>query len=132
MKKEIRHICMAEDDADDFYFFSKILKEINDSIKISWFQTCEDLLRFLMNGSDLPCLIVLDMNMPRMDGHSCLVTIKNEIMLHHIPVIIFSTAGHPDTMNKAKMAGAYKYLLKPHSLNDFRKIVEEILATPIH
>lgn len=112
-------------------FFFEVLKEINSAIKLTWFQTCEDLFVFLMIGSKLPCLIVLDMNMPKMDGQTCLVSIKKELELHHIPVIILSTAGHPTTINTAYKAGAFKYYHKPGSIDEFRKIVSEILAIPI-
>lgn len=131
MKGEIRHICIAEDDPDDFYFFSNALKEINDNIKLTWFQNGEDLLEYLKADKDPPCLIVLDMNMPKIDGQSCLVSIKKELNLPNIPVIIFSTAGQPSTIEMAYQAGANKYLLKPYSLEEFRKTVHEILATPI-
>jgi CheY-like chemotaxis protein len=131
MKGEIRHICMAEDDPDDYYFFSKILNEINDNVKLTWFQTCEDLLLFLKADSDLPSLIILDMNLPRMGGHNCLTAIKKEGNLNHIPVIIFSTAGQPSSIKMAYQAGAHKYMLKPFSLDEFRKIIQEILATPL-
>jgi DNA-binding NtrC family response regulator len=131
MKGGIQHICMAEDDPDDYFLFSEILHEINGAIKLTWFQTCEDLLEFLKTGSNLPCLIVLDMNMPKMDGQTCLISIKKELELHHIPVIILSTAGHPTTINSAYQAGAFKFYHKPGSIDDFRKIVSEILAIPI-
>jgi DNA-binding NtrC family response regulator len=131
MKGGIQHICLAEDDPDDYLFFSDILKEINSAIKLTWFQTCEDLLEFLSTGSDLPCLIVLDMNMPKMDGQTCLMSIKKELELNHIPVIILSTAGRPSTINMAYQAGAYKYYHKPSSIDDLRKVISEILATPI-
>ena len=131
MKGEIRHICIAEDDPDDYYLFSKILKEINSQIKLSWFQTCEDLLAYLKTDHDLPCLIVLDMNMPKIDGQTCLVSIKKDLKLYNTPVIIFSKAGQPSTMNKARQAGAHNYILKPYSLEEFRKIVGQILATPL-
>jgi len=129
--RAIRHICMAEDDPDDHYFFSKVLHEIDNKVKLSWFQTCEDLLQYLNIDSDLPCLIILDMNMPKMGGQSCLLTIKKAINLHHIPVNIFSTAGQPATIKLAIQSGAYKYILKPFSLEEFRDIVREILATPL-
>jgi response regulator RpfG family c-di-GMP phosphodiesterase len=131
MKGEIRHICIAEDDPDDYDFFSNTLKEINSKIKLTWFQTCEDLLTYLKTEKDLPCLIVLDMNMPKMDGQTCLVSIKKELNLLNIPIIIFSTAGHPHIIREAIQAGAHKYLFKPSSLEEFKKIVCEILATPV-
>jgi len=128
---EIKHICMAEDDPDDHYFFSKILYEINENVKLTWFQTCEDLLQYLKTGSDLPSLIVLDMNLPQMGGQACLTTIKNIPELHHIPVIMFSTAGQPATFRMAAQAGAHKYILKPFSLAEFRDIIREMLAIPL-
>ncbi|MBO9204942.1 MULTISPECIES: response regulator [Niastella] len=131
MKGGIQHICLAEDDPDDYLFFSETLKEINSAIKLTWFQTCEELLTFLKTGSELPCLIVLDMNMPKMDGQTCLVSIKKELELSHIPVIILSTAGHLTTINTAYQAGAFKYYHKPGSIDEFRKIITEILTTPI-
>ncbi|AEV98204.1 hypothetical protein A4D02_35245 [Niastella koreensis] len=131
MKVGVQHICLAEDDPDDYFFFSEILREINSEVKLSWFQTCEALLNFLKTGNDVPCLIVLDMNMPKMDGQTCLVSIKKELELHHVPVIILSTAGHPTTINTAYQAGAFKYYHKPGSIEQFRKIISEILATPI-
>jgi len=131
MTGAIQHICLAEDDSDDYLLFSEILHEINSSIKLTWFQTCEDLLEFLKTASNLPCLIVLDMNMPKMDGQTCLVSIKKELELHHIPVIILSTAGHSTTINTAYQSGAFKYYHKPGSIDEFRRIISEILATPI-
>jgi CheY-like chemotaxis protein len=130
MKEEIRHLCLVEDDPDDYYFFAKVLREINENIQLTWFQTAEQLLAFLKTASDLPGLIVLDMNMPKMDGLACLETIKKQETLKHIPVIIFSTAGQLKTYKSAHEAGAHKYLLKPFGLDDFRKIIREMLDTP--
>ncbi|AEV99629.1 hypothetical protein A4D02_27770 [Niastella koreensis] len=101
MKEGIKHICLTEDDPDDYYFFSEVLDELNGDVKLTWFQTCEDLLEYLKAGDNLPCLIVLDLNMPKMDGQTCLVSIKEELALHHIPVIILSTAGYPTTIDQA-------------------------------
>lgn len=131
MKGAIRHICMAEDDPDDYYFFSKVLNEIDSNIKLTWFQSCEDMLQFLKTGQDEPCLIISDMNMPKMDGHACLTALKKEASLHHIPVIIFSTAGQPTLIKMAYEAGAYRYILKPFSLEEFRTIIREILTTTL-
>jgi CheY-like chemotaxis protein len=130
MNEKILHICIAEDDPDDYYLFSRFMKEIDKNVKLTWFKTCEDLLDFLKTGSDLPNLIVLDMNMPKMDGQACLSTIKGKLSLQDIPVIIFSTAGEPTTIKTAYASGALKYYLKPHSIEDYRKIIRQILDVP--
>lgn len=131
MEKTIRHICMAEDDLDDHYMFSTFLQEIDFTIKLTWFQTCELLLEYLKAGSDLPDLIMLDINMPKMDGYTCLQTIKKELNLTHIPVIFLSTANNPSAKNAAYNAGAFKYYGKPFSLVEYRQLINEILATPL-
>lgn len=131
MNRKIEHICLAEEDPDDYLFFSDALKDINSGIKLTWFQSCEDLLTFLRIGNNLLCLIVLDMNMPKTYGQICLESIKKELELNHIPVIILSTAGHPSTIHTAYQAGAFKYYHKPGSIDEIRNIVTEILTTPI-
>jgi len=132
MPGEVLHICMAEDDPDDYYFFSKILREINSSVKLTWFQSCEALLATLKAGVDVPDVIVLDMNMPKMDGQTCLATLKHDLALHHIPVIIFSTAGSPTAIKTAYQTGAFKYIFKPHSVEGLRSVINDILATPLN
>jgi len=123
---------MAEDDPDDYHIFSEFLHEIDSTIKLTWFQTCEALLDFLKPNKDLPDLIVLDMNMPKMDGHTCLVTIKKELNFFHIPVMILSTTNHEATVNRALLAGAFKYYQKPYSLDEYRRIINEMLEIPFN
>lgn len=123
-----QHICIAEDDPDDFYIFSKMLGEISKDTKLTWFTTCEDLLQFLHTGNELPDVIVLDMNMPKMNGQACLTTIKKEAHLLHIPVAILSTGANPTSIKAAYDSGAFKYFVKPHSLTEFKNIIQEILS----
>jgi CheY-like chemotaxis protein len=123
---------MAEDDPDDYHIFSEFLHETDNTIKLNWFQTCEGLLDFLKTSTNLPDLIVLDMNMPKMDGHTCLVSIKKELHFFHIPVMILSTTNHETTVNRALQAGAIKYYQKPYSLDEYRRIIKEMLETPLH
>jgi CheY-like chemotaxis protein len=123
---------MAEDDPDDHHIFSEFLHQIDSTIQLSWFQTCESLLDFLKNGSELPDLILLDMNMPKMDGHTCLVALKKELTFFHIPVMILSTTNHQTTVDEALQAGAFKYYQKPYSLDEYRRIIKEMLETPLN
>jgi CheY-like chemotaxis protein len=85
-------------------------------------------LEYLKKGNELPDIIVMDLNMPKMDGQTCLTTIKKEAHLLHIPVAILSTGNNPKSIKDAYDGGAFKYFVKPYSLTDFKKIIQEILS----
>jgi DNA-binding NtrC family response regulator len=119
---------MTDDDPDDYYLFASVLKEVNDAVKLTWFNTCDGLLDFLKAGDDLPDIIVLDMNMPGNNGNACLLSIKSEARLHHIPVIIYSTSGTPPVVKKAMECGAFNYYVKPTSIILLRELIKELLS----
>ncbi|MBS1564501.1 MAG: response regulator [Bacteroidetes bacterium] len=127
MDHTIRHICMADDDPDDYYLFETALKEVEPDVKLSWFDSCDKLLACLHTGEDLPDIIVLDMNMPGNTGHQCLLTIKREARLLHIPVFIYSTCGTQSTIKKAKECGASNYYVKPPSIQQIKEIIINIM-----
>ena len=127
MKGEIRHICMADDDPDDYLLFYTILKEINDSVQLVWFTNGKELLKHLNSADNLPDLILLDMNMPGHNGDECLQNIKENPQLSHIPVVILSTASSPTALKRVYENGALKYFIKPHSVEGYTKVIEEIL-----
>ena len=126
MGKKIEHIFFADDDADDYFLFSTTLKEIDNSIRLSYFRHCDDLVNGLK--FDLPDIIVLDLNMPCNEGQKCLTYIKRESKLLHIPVIMYSTSGHVEAIEQAYQNGAHKYIVKPNSIEKLRYIVTEIIS----
>ena len=130
MQAGVKHICLADDDPDDYYLFSRTLKEVNNEVAFTWCNSCDKLLTFLLSDSNLPDLILLDWNMPRTDGASCLKKIKQEASLRHIPVIIFSTASTPAAVKTAKEFGAHEYLVKPFTISGLKDIIRDLLNHP--
>jgi CheY-like chemotaxis protein len=131
MPRSIQHICIADDDPDDYFLFKTALSEVNDSVKLNGFSSCAGLLEFLKNTHQLPDLIVLDMNMPVSDGIKCLLAIKKEARLQHIPVVIYSTSDSPDTMRRAKECGAFDYLPKESSFHVTKELIAKLLTIPV-
>ena len=78
MSRTVHHICMADDDLDDYQLFKAALNEVNPSVKLTYFSSCDSLLDYLHTTDSLPDLIVLDINMPGTNGYNCLVSIKAE------------------------------------------------------
>jgi CheY-like chemotaxis protein len=132
MKNTVRHICLADDDSDDYLLFSSSLEDIDKTVQFTWCSTGEKLLNFLKTTAELPDLILLDLNMPTMDGPTCLRQLKADPVFRHVPVVMFSTASSPAIIKEVEEQGALKYILKPHSIAGYKAIINELLAITAH
>jgi Response regulator containing CheY-like receiver, AAA-type ATPase, and DNA-binding domains len=128
MKNAIRHICLADDDSDDYLLFSSSLEDIDNTVQFTWCSTGEKLLEFLRTTTELPDLILLDLNMPTMDGPTCLKKLKADPAFSHVPVVMFSTASSPAIVKQVEENGALKYVLKPHSIAGYKEIILDLLS----
>ena len=70
------------------------------------------------NVAEVPCLIVLDLNMPKMNGTQTLGNLKSDERFKHIPVIIYSTSINPLEKEKCMQLGAHSYITKPISFKE--------------
>ncbi|MFC1415484.1 response regulator [Streptacidiphilus cavernicola] len=75
-----------------------------------------------------PDLIVLDLNMPRMNGRELLTVLKNDQDLSTVPVVVLTTSAAPDDVNGAYQGHANAYVTKPVNLDDFIHAVQSIDA----
>ena len=73
-----------------------------------------------------PDLILLDLNMPRMDGRETLAAIKTDDLLKAIPVIILTTSGAAPDIESSYQHRANAYVTKPFGLDDFEATVRQI------
>ncbi|MFI7385572.1 response regulator [Streptomyces sp. NPDC049813] len=78
--------------------------------------------------STRPDLIVLDLNMPRMNGRELLAVLKNDEELRTIPVVVLTTSAAPDDVTGAYRQYANAYVTKPVNLDDFERAVQSIDA----
>ncbi|MHA6761317.1 response regulator [Streptacidiphilus sp. PAMC 29251] len=76
----------------------------------------------------LPDLIVLDLNMPRMNGRELLDILKNDDALKIIPVVVLTTSNAPDDVSGAYRNHSNAYITKPVNLDDFIHAVQSIDA----
>jgi CheY-like chemotaxis protein len=74
-----------------------------------------DMLEKLFNTDELPCLIVLDLNMPKLNGTQTLERLKKDRRFSDIPVIIYSTSINVLEKEKCMLLGAHSYITKPIS-----------------
>lgn len=114
-------ILMADDDADDRLLAQDAMQESRVLNELHFVEDGAQLLNYLRgdgNFSDralypMPGLILLDLNMPKMDGREALAEIKADRRLRRIPVVILTTSKAEEDMVKGYDLGAASYITKP-------------------
>jgi CheY-like chemotaxis protein len=75
-----------------------------------------------------PALVLVDLNLPGLDGREALQLIKNDAKLRHIPVVVLSTSNNDKDVMACYVAGANAYHVKPVRYEDHRALVQHILT----
>lgn len=87
----------------------------------------EDALALLKQNPDVN-LVMLDWNMPPMNGIECLKAIRADPAIKHIPVVMVTADAAKESIQEALNCGANNYLIKPFSPERLKETVEKILA----
>ena len=121
-----RTIFYAEDDPDDFEMVRESFAKYPD-IHLVQCRNGQELLNLLLRVEQpaLPCLIILDMNMPIMDGRQALVLIRKEEHLKNIPVVVFTTSSSHLDQFFAKSYQA-KFMTKPQKASEAINVADQI------
>ena len=131
-QKNANYVLIIEDSQDDFEMISRTFKRVEFFPDIHHCTDGNEAMEFLLYASlsqslnALPSLILLDLNLPGMDGREILLKIKSNKALKRIPVIILSTSHNQDDIEFSLRQGAEKYLCKPISAADFAVAVKVI------
>jgi CheY-like chemotaxis protein len=123
-------IILAEDDADDRFFFAKALNEIAIDTHLTIVHDGEALMEYLSKHlQNLPDVLFLDLSMPRKSGFECLTEIKDELQLMDLPVIMFSTAYPRDFKYEQSIIsmlmniGANDFIRKPSGFKELKAVI---------
>jgi len=124
--KSKKPILIVEDDEIDLMTIRRALKEINVVNEIHSASNGEEGLEFLKNSQEYPCIILLDLNMPRMNGIEFLEAVKEDKDLKKIPVIVLTTSNEErDRMASFKL-GVAGFMTKPVDYLQFVEVVRTI------
>lgn len=122
-------VLYADDDADDLQIVRESFSRYSSSVELVTVTNGAQALSFLKNlppHESSPCLIILDINMPIMDGKETLVRIREISSFKHVPTILFTTSSQP--LDKA-FADKYNagFLTKPIDYNQMNQISDQFL-----
>jgi two-component system response regulator len=120
-------IVVAEDDSDDRLLITDALKEVGFPGEIQFADDGVQLIDRLVNGSPLPSLVLLDLNMPRKDGRKVLEEMKSSPRLRSIPVIVHSTSNSEEDIRFCYDRCVNSYVVKPDSYEELRENLRGIV-----
>lgn len=127
-----RLILLVEDNPADAELIQESLAECSGRLKVDLAVHGEAAIDYLSRKNAagdavvFPQLILLDLNLPRLDGRQVLSEIKATDHLRHIPVVILSSSTAERDVIQSYELGASCYLVKPHDLDSFRRMVNAI------
>jgi len=132
------NILLADDDADDCFFFEKALREISIATRLTTVNNGELLMDyFSKNTEQLPDVLFLDLNMPRKSGFECLTEIMENSKLKDLCVVMFSTSYTMDPHYEQSMIevlfklGAQDYIRKPGDFAKLKELIHQSLTKVI-
>lgn len=125
-----RKILLADDDVEDQAIIQDAMESLNAGDVMMFADNGEQLLELLKNNfttAVFPCLIVLDLNMPKMSGTQTLSKLKSDEKFKHIPVIIYSTSINSLEKEKCLLLGAHSFITKPITFKESRETAQTFL-----
>jgi CheY-like chemotaxis protein len=119
--RELVRILLAEDDDDDFFLTAQALKENRLLNEVTRVKDGEELMHYLRGCGEFegarrppePSLVLLDLNMPKMDGREALREIKSDPKLRHIPVVVLTTSRAEEDVVRSYQLGVNSFITKP-------------------
>lgn len=120
-------LLIAEDDLDDQLLLESVFDELQLDYKLVFVENGIEALAYLAaNTTQLPSLILLDLNMPKKDGRETLVEIKSQELWSSIPIIIFTTSDAQSDVAYTYKHGTNAFITKPLSFQALKNIVQSI------
>jgi CheY-like chemotaxis protein len=129
MKITDKPILLVEDDKVDVMTVNRALKEIHVTNPVVNKENGEEALKYLRDSkNEKPCIILLDLNMPIMNGIEFLQVVKNDGLLKRIPVVVLTTSDEQQDKMSSFDLGVAGYMAKPVDYRQFVEVMRTIDA----
>jgi CheY-like chemotaxis protein len=124
-----KFIVIGEDDKDDEELLKEIFNSIDNSFSIVFVNTGQQVLTYLQNlRGHLPCLILLDYNMPVLNGADILEALKKDPRYNRVPKVIWSTSTSETFKKICLQAGANEYMVKPSNITELTEMIRHMIS----
>jgi len=125
------NVLVVDDNPGDTDLIADVLRQNRRPIQVHTVADGVEAMAFLRREGQYasvspPHLIVLDLTIPRKDGHAVLAEVKSDPDLRQIPIVVFSTSAVRDDITSSYLLGANSYVIKPGELHTFLSVVTAI------
>lgn len=127
MKRELK-ILLIEDDTIELMKLNRAMLSLNMSHKVTEVNNGEDALELLLNEEYYPDIILLDLNMPKINGIEFLSILKTNESLKFIPTIILTTSSNKKDLMECYNIGIAGYVQKPLKYQDYIAKINILLS----
>lgn len=129
MINKIHKILLADDDSEDLELIGESILSLQPEAELHTVLNGRAVIDYLgkLKDNELPCLIILDYNMPELNGSQVLSEISHP-RYQVIPKVILSTSNALAHMHECKVNGATEYFVKPNTMSGLNEIVGKILS----
>ena len=121
------NILLVEDDQDDVELMQDALRDNDIQFTMEIVRQGDKVLPYLKTCKNLPNVILLDLNLPKMHGREVLSRIKLSEDFKQIPVVILTTSSSQAEKEFCLSAGASQFLTKPSTVEGFNKTIDTIM-----
>lgn len=122
-----RPILLVEDDTVDAMTVKRALREIHVTNRVVNAGNGEEALEYLRDpANEEPCIILLDLNMPRMNGIEFLEVAKHDDLLKMIPVVVLTTSREEQDKVESFKLSVAGYMIKPVDYQQFVEVIRTI------
>jgi two-component system response regulator len=133
-------IVLVEDNSDDVFFTLRALEEVVPTQSVKVARDGSEALDFLLaegthladSSAGLPLLVLLDMNLPRLNGIEVLKRLRTEERTRNVPVVVFTTSKQEADVSACYACGANSFVTKPIGSNEFARTVITVANYWLH
>ena len=129
MRAEQKRILLADDDIIDRGFLTEVISQIDKSVKIDTVANGRQVFQYLEKCGEeyLPCLVILDYNLPYLTGVEVLERMKAENLYSAIPKVLWSAFIDKNLVDRSLLAGAASCFPKPSKASELKAIARKML-----
>jgi len=121
-----RRVLLVEDDADDMDLTLFAFKQCRFPYPVDVARDGAEAWELLSAAEELPALVLLDLNLPKINGLEVLARVRAQTRLRHLLVAVLSGSDEPRDKKEAARLGAVRFFNKPVGLEGFVEIVHEV------